>query len=252
MSKALFLGMVAVVLACAGITPAYPTISGPSGMSYIPTGKIAPTGIELAADWHKLDVGDSIPFRVLLSVGRGIEVGASYDPFSSKAVSNPAWGVNAKGSFLRFFGGESALGVQFRRERGARDDFFASNTDFIQGYFAWTTDFSAETVDYSNIAITLGTNWTRVKPFEGQEEFAVRGFAGATIFLTRDISLMAEYQTKNAKVGDADPVTSVAARYRFNPDVSAQVGMTNGIGLSGTTDHTIFAGIDLTMPVQGE
>ena len=245
MRNALIEGIIAVMLLAAAAADAYPTLSGPTGMSVIPTGRVPSTGMQIAGDWAKLGAGASIPFRALVTVGRGVEVGGLYDPFDDKAPFTDAWGLNAKMAFVKVFGGDSALGAQFRREYNAG----GRTTEFTQGYFAWTTDFDAEKIDYSNVELTLGTNWTRVAPTGAAREYALRAFAGAIIYFSRDIELLGEYQSKNTRIGDLDPTTSVSIRYHFNPEVSAQFGLTNSLGLLGAANHELFGGINLTLPM---
>jgi len=240
--------MMLFALACAGVVYAYPTLAGPTGMLVIPTGKIPPTGLQIAGDWYQLEHGDSVPVRALMTIGRGLEVGAMYDPFNAEAPLNQAWSANAKASFARILGGDSAFGVIVRRDR----DQQKVNTNYVQGYFAWSTDFDADKIDYSNIAFTAGVNWTRMKVGDEKAEYALRAFSGATLYLTPQWLLMGEFQTKNTRVGDLEAMTAIGMRYRLNTDISIQVGQTNALGLTAIREHKYFAGLNLTLPVKAQ
>lgn len=249
MSKALACGMALIVLALAGAAYAYPTLSGPSGLMIIPTGTISPSGVEMAADWQSLpNNGYSIPVRALMSVGNALEAGLVYDHLNANAPENRILGGNLKFVGFNFLGGKSALGAQYLRGRDQSDN----ETDYYQGYFAWTSNFDMEDDDYSNMALTLGANWTTARPVDvvdSTDKSGVRYFAGLTVYLTDDLQLMGEFQSKNTQIGDQAATTSYGLRYRFNDEVSGQVGFTNSLGIYSLDHPGVFAGLDFTLPL---
>jgi len=90
---------------------------------------------------------------------------------------------------------------------------------------------------------TLGVNWTTVDAGD-TDNSAARAFAGVEVSLLNKLTLAAEYQTKDGDVGDEKPLTSLVARYRANPMLTVQAGVTNaGLGgFAGSEDHHLFVG----------
>ncbi len=250
MSKAFTFGMTAFVLVLAGIANAYPTLTGPTGLMIVPTADIPCTGVEVAGDWQGMDnEGASIPTRALISLGRVVEIGGSYDFFNSHAPLSSAWGANAKIALFDCFDGKTAIGAQFRRELDLGDQV----TDYTQGYFAWTTECSGEDIDVSNFALTVGVNWTEVSPdIAATSSYGVRFFTGLSVNLMPDVDLMGEYQTKNVSLGDTDAATSVGMRFRLDDNINAEFGYTNMLGLSVEPTHHFFAGLDFALSVPGD
>lgn len=240
MNRYLLLGL----LLLAGIARAYPTLTGPTGQAVIPTGFTGPLGTTMAADWQELSPTSAagFPLRALLSFGPNLELGGSYALYNEHAALERAWELHAKLStgVPFFFGGVTAVGAQFRREIAA-----GLETDFLQPYAAWTTRFAPDDSGLSNIALTVGGNWTRISDPLNNEADGFRGFAGLTVNLSDAIDLMAEYQTKNTDLGDVDPITAFTARLHFSESLSAQVGITNADGFVGTPNTHLFAGLSL-------
>lgn len=237
-----------VLLASCGAALAYPTLTGPTGQAVIATAEMARPGLTLAADWVDLTMDSSggieaaIPIRANFALGDAAEIGVLYDPFDSDLPLKDALGINAKVNIGSIFNGDMVLGGQYRRERMVDDEY----DGYLQGYYAWTTDFGDCQVDISNLTLTWGVNWTQVEPAVGDTVDDVRGFAGATLRLTRVIQLLAEYQTRSTDLGDDDPISALSARFFFSPSVAAQAGFTNAVGMRGTADQAFFAGLNLT------
>lgn len=248
-----------LALAFGAAALAYPTLSGPTGQSVIPTAYIAGTGITLAGDWYELPDGNSFPLRALLSLGSSAEFGVAYDPFNSDAVGEIAgvllpldsmWGANAKVRFGRFLGGNGAIGAQFLRFRAdvpVDETTIKLNNDFEQAYFAWTAGIRPVRNGDSVLNLTWGVNWTRFDPEEGTSDSAFRFFAGAELWLTRMIAISADYQTKKTDVGDTKAISAVAARICLNPNLALQVGTTNALGVIGQDDHNTFFGLAIAL-----
>lgn len=238
----------AMLIASGGVLWAYPTLTGPTGQAVIPTAQIACPGLTVAADWVNLNMETSggadsaIPIRALFSLGNSAEIGAMYDPADDTGPFKEIVGANLKVNVGAIFNGDMVLGGQARREEFVD----GSQDETVQGYFAWTTDFDACQVDTSNLSITWGINWTQVSPEFGETADAVRGFAGATLRLTKVIQLLAEYQTQNEDIGDADPITALTARFFFAPSIAGQLGFTNAVGLRGSAEQVLFGGLNFT------
>ncbi|MHB9132973.1 MAG: hypothetical protein ACYDBB_18050 [Armatimonadota bacterium] len=240
------LGVAALVLALAGTAFAYPTLTGPTGLTIIPTGYIGNSGFTVAGDYQKFESGFGVPVRATIGLGNTWEVGALYDFLDEDTGLDRAFGANTKFRIGRFLGGDGAIGAQFIRV----ESVFDFETDFEQAYFAWSGNFgSAETI---NFGITWGVNWTRISPDIGDSEDAFRLFAGAEVAILRSFTLLAEYQTDEEDLGETDPITSVALRYCTGQNWAAQVGITNAFQLIGTDDHDWFAGIALNLGGRGE
>jgi hypothetical protein len=226
---------------------AYPTLIGPTGQAVIPTAEIAPAFLTVAGDYRNLPAGTSFPVRALVTPLSSLEVGALYDPYDDEALLEEAWSANAKIQALEIFGGETAVGAIFRRETD-RADF---DTDYWQGYFAWTSDFDRE-FDTTNIVLTWGVNWTQLEFANGVSEEAVRGFAGLRLLFANGVTLAGEYQTKASDLGDADPLTSAVIRVHLGENFALEVGTTNAIGLVTESTHRLFAGAEFTFGGGGE
>lgn len=243
------LGVAVVVLACAGAAFAYPTLTGPTGLAVLPTGYVAPAGFTVAGDWQDLEDGSVVPTRALFGFGSSAELGGAFDFINDDALGlDQAWGANAKIRIGKILGGDSAIGAQFRRETDLAD----FDTDFTQGYFAWTTGFTTGMSAFSAVGITWGVNWTRLDPEVGDSADDWRFFAGADVRITKGINLVAEYQTDEASLGDADPISAFTARITLSPSLQAQVGTTNAYGLRGLADHNVFAGLTFAFGARGE
>lgn len=252
MRKIHVLGFAAALLMFAGMAHAYPTLTGPTGLAVIPNAKLAPSGLSIAADWRRLESDsssvtlpeESIPVRALFRFGGRIELGAMYDPFVDQDIFDSVMGANAKIHIWRLFGGDVAIGAQVRREEFTD----GTQTDYEQAYFAWTTDFDAETMDASNIAFTWGLNWTKVNPDVGADASDIRAFLGARVAITDNCDLLGEFQSQNSSLGDENPITAATLRYRFSDNVASQVGITNAFGLNAASQHNFFAGLYFGFP----
>jgi hypothetical protein len=208
---------------------------------------VSDRGLSIAADWQELDAGHSSPIRTIIPLGTGVEIGGLYDPFSDEVPVDNAWAANAKIRLGSLFGGESAIGGQFRRE----EDIAGLNTDFTQGYFAWTTDFNPGAHETSSLNLTWGANWTQIKPEVGDNLEAIRYFAGLRIRVVKSLSVIGEYQTRSRELGDTDAITALTARIGSESGIALEVGTTNAFGLRGTPDHNPFVGVNITFSTSG-
>jgi len=236
MKKLFILGIVAA-LACAAY--AYPTLTGPTGYTNLPTATVAPAGdLILAADYYnnKDIVGKTTyPVRLLYGIGGNWEVGAAY--ISSE---ENGWDLNAKYKIPVDFAG-FALGAGAQYLRYSRS---GESLTFEQAYLAGTREFTKASASMPGFSGTLGLNWTQAKFTGESSESAIRFYAGLEAAFTNKLALSAEYQTKSDKLDDK-ALWSIAARYPFTPALSAQVGFTNNFfGLDGADKNKIFVGVD--------
>jgi hypothetical protein len=175
-----------------------------------------------------------------------VELGAAYltfdDAFIDGAELDNSWDVNAKWSFAQLLGGKTAVGAQFLQLQATDIELGDVNVDFTQAYLAWTRLFCFSEGNQS-LAWTLGANWTQFDPDFGDSDSDFRYFTSLELGLTRMFAVIAEYQTESDKVGDASPISTVAARIRINPTIAAQFGTTNALGPVGLSDHNFFAGL---------
>ena len=247
MKRILTFVLAVATLYLASAANAFPTLTGPTGQAVIPTAEVADSGFTVAGDWARHNPGHSDPLRALIPLGMGVEIGAMYDKFSSETALDNAWGVNAKVKLGSFVGGDAAVGGQFIRQKDVAD----FKTDYTQGYAAWTTNLLGGAKGVSNLSLTIGGNWTHVAPQGATKEDAVRGYAGASLNLLRDISLLAEYQTKSDKVGDTKPITAYTVRLGRPSGLSVEAGSTNAFELVGTDKQEFFAGLSLAFSLGG-
>lgn len=103
----------------------------------------------------------------------------------------------------------------------------------------------------TTLQASIGANWTNVNAGAFEDD-AIRWFASAEVGLTDRISLSAEWQSEETDLGDTDPLSSIALRAQLSGGIGVQVGYTNAgfalpgqtlIGLNGTGEHNLFAGI---------
>lgn len=237
-------GMMLVLLACAvGWGWAYPTLTGPTGLIAVPTGDLPVSGIHLAADTQTQATGRSVPLRAEVIIGHGIEFGALFNPFTRDAALDKATGANVKIAGPYADGARVGVGAQYLRQ----STFSRVNTEFWQGYVAWTSDFYPNFFDESNLVITLGANWTSVRPSGSLSVDAIREFVGIQVHMTDKIDLVGDYQTKSRNLGDQLATTSLAMRMNLGETLAVQGGITNAQGLLGGAEHTVFFGISLLL-----
>jgi hypothetical protein len=221
---------------------AYPTLTGPTGQAVVPTAAVAPVGLSVAADWQELEAEHGLPLRAQLSLGSVAEIGAAFDPFSTDAGIDQALGLNGKLQIGQWATGTAALGAQYRNE-----EFTGGfEQDFMQAYFAWSTQMRPGTLGIADVGLNLGVNWTEVDPDLGNTENGFRIFAGVRVGVTDSIALMGEYQSEDEDLGDADPITAFTVRFQLTPGIAAQVGITNAVGLIASPDHNLFAGLNFS------
>lgn len=274
MKRILTLGIAAAIFAFGSMALAYPTLTGPTGQAVIPTALVALPGFTLAADYQKLEDGAAYPIRVLFALGSGAELGGAYEPTNNDALitdararldpaltrttvhPDHAWGVNAKIATMKFLGGASALGAQYRRERLEQTIIvveepvtFDFDEDYWQAYLAWTTQFGTPVNYLDNLGLTLGVNWTQVRdkePAARNKEDGFRGFAGLRINISPSIALEGDIQTKDSDLGDTNTMTAATARFAVSPNITLQAGWTNAYGLRAVDEHNFFAGLAFT------
>lgn len=232
MRSMLVLGMIA---ALAGAALAYPTLTGPTGFVTLPNAVSLPSGqIAVAADYYNTSDGpveNSFPVRATLGLLNNIEVGAAY-LFQTDANT---WAVNAKLSpIINLIGFNWGAGAQY-----AQQNLIPTDEKVTQLY--WVGDMSMNTGGEGRPAVDLsvGVNWTRSDLLD---DSAIRFFAGAEAGFMKNISVLAEYQTKDNSL-ETDPLWSVGARLGLTDAISAQVGWTNG-PFFGRADHNLVAGIN--------
>lgn len=233
--------LLALLLCAAGMATAYPTLTGPTGLIALPTGDLPVSGIHLAADTQKLDEGRAVPLRAQVVLGHGIEFGALFNPFTDNSPLDTASGANVKIAMPYDDGIRVGVGAQLVRQK----TFAGLQTDYWQGYVAWTTDFQPEIYDVSNLTLTLGANWTVVDPPFGGNTDAFRGFFGAQFHLSDSLVIIAEYQTAERRIGDTDPIVSLGGRLRMGDILAVQGGVTNAQSLLGGPRRTVFLGASL-------
>jgi len=262
MRNILVVGMAIALLTCGMAAWAYPTLTGPTGQAVIPTANVAAPGLTLAADWAKLQSGDSFPLRLLYAFGSNIEIGGTYDPFGSDAQVQDArfgpiglsraWSVNGKFGLSKIAGGDLAVGGIFRRETmksaflPPTGDF---DTDYTQAYLVWTDHLGYSYGKFSNFAFTLGGNWTKVSTDSAtgiDDSDAIRGFAGLGFTFSKDFAIEGDIQTRASRVGDAKAMSAAVVRFGVTPAVVLEAGLTNALGLRGTNRHDIFIGADFS------
>lgn len=223
---------------------AYPTLSGPSGQAVIPTAMTAGPGFTVAADFHNLDSGSSIPVRVLFGLGDNLEFGALYSTLDDVTLEgvdldNP-WGVNAKFAFADLFGGKAAVGAEYITE-----SFSLGEADFdgtvTQAYLAWTRPFALGEVQ--SLGVTVGANWTQIDPDVIDSFDDIRYFAGLDLALSERIAVLADYQTRSSDLLDARALSAITARIALTSAIDLQFGSTNAFGPIATEDHNFFAGL---------
>lgn len=256
-----------VLLAIACVANAYPMLNGPTGIVAVPTADIAGMGhLQIAADYYNSKddsefVGNAVPIRAVFGVLPYVEVGASYW-LTDAAVDNlNSWNVNAKVKCpIGLFGFSPAAGafygkvnlpvppIAFTSGGQALPLVAITGDDSLtteQLYLAGTRNLLPAVSGIEALKLTVGANWTKFKS-NGSDVDGIREFAALELALLNKLSLGAEYQTKKSDLGDADPLTSLVARYAVNPALSIEAGWTNaeaGIGgFNTSTKHRLFAG----------
>jgi hypothetical protein len=225
----------------AGMACAYPTFTGPTGLVALPSAEMGAPGLVVAADQQAIEGGHSRPLRGTLALGNLLEAGAAVNGFNGDVHFDTAWALHGKLAVGRAATGTMAIGAQYLSQQGD----LVPDQKAWQGYLAWSSDFAPEVVDASGINLTVGANWTRIRPTGSADLDAVRAYAGLEMRMLKSLVIATEYQTKSPTLGDAEPVTSVAARITVNPLVSLQIGSTNALGFSALPQHTFFFGAAL-------
>ncbi|HOF86823.1 MAG TPA: hypothetical protein PLZ36_01795 [Armatimonadota bacterium] len=234
--------LMALAMGVLGAARAYPTLTGPTGLIALPGGEVSESGLLFAADALDQPAGRALPLRAQFVFAPGFEFGALYNPFNDDAAPDYAVGANAKLVIGLPDGPRVGFGAQFLRLRYPAGD----ERDYWQGYVAWTTDFNPELYDASNLSLTVGATWTQAKEADARME-ALRGFIGARVRMTERIVLVAEYQTKDADLGDAEALSSLGVRLALGDAFAVQAGVTNAHGLLAGDVHHFFLGASMLL-----
>jgi hypothetical protein len=238
MRLALFVGLTALlaVAACAVSL----TLTGPSGLVTLPTAAVvAPGQLVAALDYYNTDDDATIPLRVTYGIAPGWEAGARY------AINDTAnvWAVNAKYlTPLSIADFRLAAGAQYSQSDAS------PSTQVTQAYLTGTRTLLEAKGKAPAVTGTLAANWTKVAPGTN----GVRAALGlqADCSLTH-ASVIAEYQTKSSRLGEADPVWSLAARYPATPQLTVQAGLTNG-ALLAQKGSNLFVGASYAFETAAE
>jgi len=256
MKQLLTLGMVAALLAFACAAHAYPTLSGSTGLIQAPTAKVlAPGTLDVAADYvasknsPNKTQKDSFPIRAQYGVMNGLEVGAIYDgnAFNGKGF----WDVNAKYKLPYDFSGiQTAVGALYGQAKSlpdwGQDGVTPTDLKATQVYLACSDKFEVGIP----LGVTLGVNWTELERSQAKQS-GLRIQLGADAVVYKGLAIVGDVQSiaKNMSIGSMPQTSlwSIGARCAFMPELTAEVGVTNGMFIGYTKKANLFVGLNYAM-----
>ena len=273
MKTVLSLLLAAGMLSAACIANAYPTLAGPTGYGVLPTattvydGQLVVAGDYVAAkdfdyppngdggfssNFHMQDKG-GVPLRALFGLTDGLEIGAGYDfhdatPYGEETDSANRWSVNAKYVLpFHFIGASWGVGGQYARTRldGIPPD--SDTVNDTQFYFAGTGTVFGGNASGLHLNVTGGINWTRQSSDVLGLNNNFRFYGGAQLFITHDLSVAGDVQTKRETMDTAD-LYSVVGRYQLGKMLGVEAGWSNAdyTLINGGPTGRFFAGAEIS------
>ena len=240
-------------IATATVAHAYPTLVGPTGAGNLPTAAVAPAGqLDIAADFDNtknsgLGIKNAYPVRVLYGITRDWEIGGGYRFNKVNDVDANTWNANVKYIVpLSLAGFTWSLGGLYARTQQTALPFTA--TKDITGEQAYIVgDYTFPLGKSTTLTGTVGVNWTRIDTGANKAS-QFRYYGAANLGLTKQISLVADVQSKNTSLGDATSLFSAALRYAPSSTISGEAGISNGAlnGLLAEPRGRFFAGVNFT------
>ncbi len=225
-----------LLLFCATVTFAYPSLLGASGVVELPTAKtIAPGMYVLGVDGTDIANGAEVPVRVLYGLADNLEVGAAY----LHGDATDRIGANAKLNLPTLIPGAStAVGMLYLHTTTG------SNADLLQPYIAITRTSSTKDSLFPLVQVTVGTNVTQQRP---NSSFYLREFGCIEAYAKNGLVVGLEYQGSNSGLaGDEQPLASAVLRYPISQQFAAQLGVTNADGVVGSNQARLFVGVSYT------
>lgn len=239
------LALASLVLTVAAYS--FPTLAGPTGEIATPTAQVTPTGgLVYAADYYFTQaktgsVKDSIPVQLLYGIAPNTEIGIG--GWLNHVNGKDASALQANVKYVLPWQPANidlAGGVIFANTQQAANPAFTQDAQSWEPYLVGTHHYAPW------LNSTLGANWTQLHA-GAVKGSGFRGTAGLEVMLPYRFTVAAEYQTANAKAGDAMPLSSIAVRYPFTPSLEGQVGYTNAsfafAGTTGAKAHNFVAGL---------
>lgn len=262
MKRILSVGMAGLLLAIAGAALAYPSLLGPTGGTNLPTANVIGEGkFDFAFDWFNQKVKETYDvggtpvefktnaakvFRVLYGFAPNLEGGLGYTSQKLTAegggdyesISLDNWNLNIK-YLTPLTLGEAAWSV------GAVYEKFKEDLGKTwQIYFVGTKVFQPATDLSPGVRGSLGVNYSKSQ--NGESVSAVRPFVAIDLAFRKGLSFTAEYQLKDSDF-DEKALMSVALRYPFTPELTGQIGFSNGFrGVSGSDKYDLLVGVKYT------
>ncbi len=237
--------MAMVTLTLAGAAFAYPSLLGPTGSVNLPVAAVVPTGeTQVAADFFADNTGragDALVLRALNGVAPNWEVGAGYT-FQNGPLDTDwnLWTVNAKYMTpYRPAGADLAVGALYAT---------TPDTDekATQVYLVATKLLAEGDESRPAVRASLGVNWTKWDAGVLGSDSAFRPYVTVDLGFASKLDVTAEYQFKSSDL-ETDPISSIAVRYPFTPELAGEVGFSNALnGLMGQDEHSVFAGVRYT------
>jgi|GEM_PF-6204252 len=231
--------LLAIIVACAVVAHATPTLTGATGGVSLPDVKTTPTGV--------LDIGLNYQRQKLANADEATNASATYG-LSSNAemgikytrqagINTPGldnWGANLKYVLpIKFMDLDIASGVNYAKYKDLASNQFQAYV--VGGANVWQSYNGDRTLDFN-----IGVNWTKFET-TGPDIKRFRGFTVVDYGFRSNLHMVGEYQTE-AKM-DSDPLTSLVVRYNMDENLSWQFGITNAFrGVTGGSEHNWFLG----------
>ena len=227
---------------------AYPSLNGLTGGGNLPTAEVAPAQtLTLALDLEDLEGRKAAQsWRALYGANDRFEASANF-----VQTERQTWGLDAKyvlcpGTAVgTLFGTTSSLTLEPRKitPGPGPGTIVLPRTNTYQLFALHTFNLTPSEAGLG-LALTLGANWTSMAA-TGIDESAFRGFAVLQAKMGK-VSIVGDYQTKDEDM-ESDAMWSAVARYQFSPQLGAEAGWSNSMGVLGSSDSRFFGGISYRM-----
>jgi len=236
--------LLAIIVACAAVANATPTLSGATGGVALPDVKTTPTGVldlSLTYQRQELDTAEEATHATATyGLSSNAELGLKYTWQAGNGTTGlNNWGANLKYAMpIKFMDLDIAAGMNYAKYKDLGTNQFQAYV--VGGANVWQSYDGDKTLDFN-----IGLNWTKFET-TGSDIQRFRAFTVLDYGFRNNLHMVGEFQSE-AKM-DSDPLSSLAIRYNMDENLSWQFGITNAFrGVTGGDEHNWFLGANYSL-----